>query len=169
MPDTFKGGDRNWRDGSQPPVWQVEMDSSMDGSMGDNTSRNDLLGREAGWTTEEVGLNPSGATTINGEAKPLQCHQDDDSDATVLMESSYEGEEDSLEAKKHLEIAPFVEAMMGESVDPMTTLMIQAICKRFPMRTVMKRVKSQFKRIVGSWDFEGDLTKEFGKDAKRLL
>jgi hypothetical protein len=58
---------------------------------------------------------------------------------------------------------------MGESVDPMTTLMIQAICKRFPMRTVMKRVKSQFKRIVESWDFEGDLTKEFGKDAKAAV
>jgi hypothetical protein len=35
------------------------------------------------------------------------------------------------------------------------------------MRTVMKRVKRQFKRIMGSWDFEGDLTtKELGKDAK---
>jgi hypothetical protein len=145
------------------------MDSSMDGSMGDNTSRNDLLGREAGWTAEEVGLNPSGATTINGEAEPLQCHQDDDSDATVLMESSYKGEEDSLEAKKHLEIESFLEAMMGESVDPMTTLMIQAICKHFPMRTVMKWVKSQFKWIVESWDFEGDLTKEFGKDAKSAV
>jgi hypothetical protein len=146
------------------------MDSSMGGSMGDNTSRNDLLGREAGWMVEEVGLNPSGATTINGEAEPLQCHHHDDNcDATVLMESSYEGEEDSLEAKKHLEIEPFLEAMVGESVDPMTTLMIQAICKRFPMRTVMKRVKSQFKRTVGSWDFEGDLTKEFGKDAKAAV
>jgi hypothetical protein len=137
--------------------------------MEDNTSRNDLLGREAGWMAEEVGLNPSGATTINGEAEPLQCHQDDDSNATVLMESSYEGKEDSLEAKKHLEIEPFVEEIMRESVDPMTTLMIQAICKRFPMRTVMKRVKSQFKRSVGSWDFEGNLTEEFGKDAKAAV
>jgi ATP:corrinoid adenosyltransferase len=47
--------------------------------------------------------------------------------------------------------------------------MIQAICNRFPMMTVMKRVKSRFKRIVESWDFEGDLTKEFGKDAKAAV
>jgi hypothetical protein len=82
------------------PVWQVEMESSTDdGSMGDNTIRNDLLGRKAGWAAEEVGLNPSGATTTNGEAEPLQCQQDDDSDGTVLMEYSYESKEDSLEAK----------------------------------------------------------------------
>jgi hypothetical protein len=91
------------------------------------------------------------------------------------MESSDKSEESSLQPKKSLEIGPFVRAMMGESVDPMTTLrMIKAICDRFPMMTVMKQVpqqvsKSQFKRIVGGWDFEGDLTKQFGKDAKAAV
>jgi hypothetical protein len=35
--------------------------------------------------------------------------------------------------------------------------------------TVMKRVKSEFKWIVGGWDFKGDLTKQFGKDAKAAV
>jgi hypothetical protein len=58
---------------------------------------------------------------------------------------------------------------MGESVDPMATLMIQAICTHFPMMVVMKRVKSQFKRIVEGWDFEGNLAKAFGKDTKSAV
>jgi hypothetical protein len=72
------------------------------------------------------------------------------------MESSNESEEGSSQAKKYLEIGPFVEAMMGESVDPMATLMVHAICTHFPMMLVMKRVKSQFKWIVKGWDFEGE-------------
>jgi hypothetical protein len=132
--------------------------------MGDDNSHNDLLGQEAGRMGEEVGMNLSGATTVDGEkAEPIQCQQDDDSNATVLMESSDESEEGSLQAKKSLEIGSFVEAVMGESVDPMATLMVHAICTHFPIWVVMKRVKSQFKRIVEGWDFEGDLTKEFGK------
>jgi hypothetical protein len=86
------------------------------------------------------------------------------------MESSGESEEGSSQAKKSLEIGPFVEAMMGESIDPMAALMVHAICTHlFPMMVVMKRVKSQFKRIVKGWDFEGELTKEFGKDAKSAV
>jgi hypothetical protein len=102
MSDTFKGGDHNRRDFSQPPVWQVEM--------GDDNSHDDLLGQEAGWMGMEAGLNLSGATTVDGEkAEPIQCQQDDDSDTIVLMESSDESEEGSLQAKKSLEIGPFVE------------------------------------------------------------
>jgi hypothetical protein len=121
MSDTFKGGDRNWRDFSQPPVWQVEM--------GDDNSYNDLLGQEAGWMGEEVGLNLSGAATVDGEkAEPIQQGQQDDaSDATVLRKSSDESEEGSSQAKKSLEIGPFAEAMMGGSIDPMATLMVHAI------------------------------------------
>jgi hypothetical protein len=33
----------------------------------------------------------------------------------------------------------------------------------------MTRVKSQFKWIVEAWDFEGDLTKQFGKDDKSAV
>jgi hypothetical protein len=48
----------------------------------------DLLGREAGGRgRSEVGLNPSGTTTVDGEAELLKmscCQQDNDSDATVL-------------------------------------------------------------------------------------
>jgi hypothetical protein len=91
------------------------------------------------------------------------------SDTTVLMESSDENEEGSLQAKKALEVGPFVEAMMGGSGDPMATLTIQAVCTHFPMMVVMKRVKTQFKRIVEGWDFEGDLTKQFRKDAKSAV
>jgi hypothetical protein len=65
MSDPFKGGNRNWRDFSQPPVWQVEME--------DGNSYNDLLVQEAGWMGEKVGLNHSGAATVDGEkAEPIQ-------------------------------------------------------------------------------------------------